>query len=310
MTKKLPTEEDLRKSFQEELDRSGFSFENKVEKILRKNNFYVKREVPFLDKDDPQKGRRIDFIAEEGVLVDRMGINKTSIDMGALRFVVECKSLPNYAWVFFKGKHFEDKSAEEIYFKQPTMRDYKYLPKSFIKELFFASSYIEIVYPMENNEKRRNSPEKLFTAVTQATKATRYQIDYEKKIFDRLMQRGFSIKQARSWDFIILQPLIVFGGNMYKIDDDEKLEPIDFAQIDKEWISKNYEEVFGEIHIVSFRALEKYIDILRDYYDFVRNPKSKTDRIFKKFQERIREELAEEKEKKKKWFNFWTRKRK
>lgn len=309
MTEKLPPEEDLRKSFQAELAHSGFTFENKVEKILRKNNFSVKREVPFLDKDDPQEGRRIDFTASGGVIVDRMKMNKVSINMGELRLVVECKSHPNYGWIFFKGKHFENKPAEEIYFKEPAMQDYKYLPKAFIKELFFASSYIEIVHPMGPKEKKHNSPEILFTAVTQVTKATRYQIDHEKKIMDRLLRMGFSRERARSsWDFIILQPLIVFGGNMYKVsDDDGKLEPIDFAQIDKEWVSKNYEEAFGEIHIVSFRALEKYIDILQDHYDFAHNPKSKIDKIYKEHEERLRTDW-EKKKKEKKWFSFFKRK--
>ena len=301
MTKKLPSESDLRKFFKEEFDRSGFSFENKVEKVLRKNDFHVKREVPFLDKDE-LIGRRIDFVAEDGVLVDRMRIHKTSIKMGELRLIVECKSLHNYAWIFFKGKHFGDKPAEEMYFKKPKISDYKYLPKPFIKKLFFASGYTEIVYPLTNNKKRRNFPEKLFEAVAQVTKATRYQIDYEIKLIRKLRRLGASEKEAKSpWDFIILQPLIIFGGNLYKInEDDGKLESIDFVQIDKEWVSKNYEEIYGEIHIVSFNALQKYIDILRDNYDFAHNPRSKTEKIYKEFKEKVVVDI-EKKQKRKKW---------
>lgn len=308
MSKKLPSEQDLRKAFQAELQKSGFLFENKVGKVFKKNKFHLRREVPYLDKENEKSGRTIDFIAEAGILVDRFGINKTTINMGDLKLIIECKNNPNYAWIFFEGKHNKSKPAEELYFKNPKRAEYKFLPKAFIDKLFFASSYKEILYPLKKGEKKHNSPEKLFEAIAQVTKATRYRIDLELKIIEKLKQKGFSDSEARpNWDFIIFQPLIVFGGNLYKINEsDENLKPVDFVQIDKTWLSSKYEEVFGEIHIVSLRALQKYIDILRKNYDFINNPKKYTNKQYEKFRQKIKEEVNS-KSKKKKW-NFLANK--
>ena len=71
MGQKLPPEKDIRKFFEAELQKSGFIFENKVEKILKENKFFVDREVPYLDKENDQTGRKIDFIAQDGIVVDR-----------------------------------------------------------------------------------------------------------------------------------------------------------------------------------------------------------------------------------------------
>jgi hypothetical protein len=74
--------------------------------------------------------------------------------------------------------------------------------------------------------------------------------------------------------FAIVQPLIVFEGRIYGAvvkGEDTKLEPIIFAQIQKQYVSSNYNEIHGMIHIVSYQSLPEYLNLIRNYYWFASN---------------------------------------
>jgi hypothetical protein len=71
--------------------------------------------------------------------------------------------------------------------------------------------------------------------------------------------------------FAVFQPLIVFQGRMYGAtvtSGKTNLEPIKFAQIPKRYVSSNYNEMQGMVHIVSYKSLPEYLKLLYDYYWF------------------------------------------
>jgi hypothetical protein len=48
--------------------------------------------------------------------------------------------------------------------------------------------------------------------------------------------------------------------------EDTKLEPVKFVQLEKRYVSPNYDEKYGMIHIVSYNALSEYLELVRQYY--------------------------------------------
>ena len=44
------------------------------------------------------------------------------------------------------------------------------------------------------------------------------------------------------------------------------LQQIDYAQINKSYKSENYNEIVGTIHIVNYNSLERYLELVNNYY--------------------------------------------
>lgn len=69
--------------------------------------------------------------------------------------------------------------------------------------------------------------------------------------------------------FAVFQTLIVFEGHLYAAklgSDDIRLNPISYVKIPKNYVSAKYEENFGYIHVVLFNSLDRYLELLSDYY--------------------------------------------
>jgi hypothetical protein len=56
----------------------------------------------------------------------------------------------------------------------------------------------------------------------------------------------------------------MYGATM--MDENFKLDPINYAQIQKRYVSPNYDEILGMIHIVHYKSLQEYLNLLRNYY--------------------------------------------
>lgn len=268
--------------FEKQVKKSGHSLENRVENIL-KQNYIVDREVPYIDKDE-SKGRNIDLVA----CADVPDLNQLSKNdkyvVGQIIFTIECKSLPDHGWVFFKTRHpglvFPDKVTIaddipiEIVEKDPTTY---YTPNKPIPKLFCASGYDEYIYDdgkaNQGRSKSNAQTSNLYGAVNTVTKATRYEIEKMRDLISNKMLHVIgTIDKITA--FAIVQPLIVFEGHLYGAaleGEETKLEPIRFAQIQKRYVSSNYDEIYGMIHIVSYQSLPEYLNLIRNYYWFASN---------------------------------------
>jgi hypothetical protein len=137
--------------FEQEVRRSGHSLESRVENTLRKRNFDVNRESPYLDKDE-SKGRYVDLRAHNFTpYLDKFDQKEKHV-VGQFIFVIECKNLPDHGWVFSKsldpGINFRDKVSfadnmpTSVLDSDPTWR---YVPRTSFPDLYYASSYAEYI---------------------------------------------------------------------------------------------------------------------------------------------------------------------
>lgn len=266
----------LRKYFEESVKQSGHSLEIKTEKIFREN-YSVEREVPYIDKDE-SKGRYIDLIARGQIPIDihvtiPKGVSKLIV--GQIIFVIECKNLPNYGWIFFEGDRPEfllpdkvsiaDYASPQVLDVDPT-RDYT--PTAPVSTIFFASGYDEYVSNDGKNARRQQHKDLLYDAINKVTKATAFEVEKMRDLIcNKMLYVTAGIKRVTS--FAVFQPLIVFQGHMYSakiVSEETRLAPIKFAQIQKRYVSPNYNDNLGTIHFVSYRALPEYLQIVRQYY--------------------------------------------
>lgn len=283
---KEANEEELLRFFQQQLERSGHSLENKVEEDLLNDRFSVLREVPYIDKDEA-KGRNIDLVAYAEIPSPHEFTQQQQYHIvGRINLIIECKNLPNHGWIFFKTKKpelvFPDKVT--IADRMPIEiteydRTRNYSPITPIPNLFSASGYDEYVFDNGRNTKNRNTKNKkksnertenIYDAVNKVTKATRYQIETTRDLLCNKMQYIIS-KMDKIISFAVFQPLIVFQGFMYGAtvtNGKNNLEPIKFAQIPKQYVSSNYDEMQGMIHVVSYKYLQEYLNLLHNYYWF------------------------------------------
>ena len=97
-TKKEKTNEDIEKFLIAKVASSGLSLENNVSRFL-KQNYNVKREVPFYDKDE-QKGRTFDVLATKFFPDDSNFKKDEKHSIAQYNLVIECKNIPGNVWVF------------------------------------------------------------------------------------------------------------------------------------------------------------------------------------------------------------------
>jgi hypothetical protein len=267
--------------FEKQVKKSGHSLENRVEDILQQN-YIVDREVPYIDKDE-SKGRYIDLVAHADVPNLNHVTKNGKYVVGQIIFTIECKNLPDHGWVFFKTKQPElvfpdkvtiaDDMPIEIIENDPTRY---YTPIKPIPQLFCASGYDEYIFDngKPNQGKKSNTQtNNLYCAVNTVTKATRYQVEKMRDLICNNMLH-FIGTIDKITTFAIVQPLIVFEGQMYGATlegEETKLEPIRFAQIQKRYVSSNYDEINGMIHIVSYKSLPEYLNLICNYYWFASN---------------------------------------
>jgi len=266
---KEPNEEKIKKFFLTKIKQSGYSFENQVEKDLKKD-FRVMREIMYLDKDE-QKGRTLDFKAEIETQAE-VGFKKGDTPyIGKLILPIECKSLPDHAWIFFEKKYQrlfgnfpdiinwkETKKMKEGVFQPPLFANNK---------ITYASNYVE--YSLKKKEKLKSNQrtDNLFSAILSVTKATRSFYDKDIELQEYLKNHGAAIGPLLVYS--VYQPLIIFSGRMYVAEgegENMKLNSIPFVQIQKQYISGNYNENHGVIHIVNYENLDEYLKILKDYF--------------------------------------------
>ncbi len=282
-------EEEIRKTIEDRVNQSGLPLEEKVHELLKKYFPIIRRNAHYLDKEQ-SKDRDIDFIAYNGCYVTKPKKDGRTFTVD-IQFIIECKKAPQHAWIF-SGKEDDRISAFEKVFAV------KYYPKvlmpAFVstepipsdvhiqeiihpltEKLFTAESYFEVKFTnkkLPNYEKDENNEPVnfLFKSILQVIKASRHRQDFQRernqKEISKKVNKRFSI-----W-VTVFQPVIVFDGLMYKTiktDTKLRLEPIHFARLEKEYISSEYREMEGEIHIVSIHWISEYLEMMKKKYQIM-----------------------------------------
>lgn len=271
---KPSTEDKIKKFFETQINQSGYSLQTSIQNKLKNALFETSREVHYVDQDE-SKGRPIDLTSFRIIPDERILQANMRYVAGSLRLVIECKQLPDHAWVFFRSK-FPPFAIPEIVSitdnktPNPALR---YMPTvDRLIDLPYAEGYAELFLPAKKIKKGKSNEREgnLYEAVMTVTKATRHEIETTRSNLQTLMRaRPPRMITTRILLFTIFQPLIVFKGRMYEaIQEGEelKLYPIKFVQLPKNYASKHYNEVLGQIHIVSYDAFDEYLQKIQTYY--------------------------------------------
>ena len=274
-------DEKMRKYFEDKLRSSGHAFESKVEGILQKD-FDVSREVPFFDKDE-KKNRAIDFKAKTHYPGSFELKPAKDPALGVINLIVECKSVENYGWLFYKDSLANNTMQNFDYVnwmshtKKTPGIDFPKLPITPIQDIVYASKHVE--YFKEGNGKKKDI-KPFIASVYSISKAVNYFLERESKVYNDLFLKHKFKSYPLNQTFTVFQPLIVFGGQLYEVlgeDENIKLNSIQMAQIKKTYYSDNYKINSGVIHITTLEGLPNYLEKVKKYFNI--------DEKFLKFQE-------------------------
>ena len=269
---------------EELLNRSGLGLEEYVHQNLKDYFPLIRRNAHYLDKDK-QLDRDIDFLASYGCFFIPPEKKKEKTVVVSIDLILECKKAPNHAWVF-SGEETDrmsvfEKTRNVISHPRVIMPEYvssEPLPEDkdiqqiippLTKKIFTADGYQEIVLTDQSNGKTKSNQEPsdfLRKAILQVTKATRHRIDFRKTEYPltpKMMKKTSTI-----W-LTFFQPVIVFDGMMFKTaseNDKLKVIPINFARIEKEYLTASHNEKEGEIHIVTKKYFSEYLAMLKTHY--------------------------------------------
>ena len=281
MTKqtKPKSDEEIKKFLSEKVKSSGLSLENDVSRFL-KQNYIVKREVPFYDKDE-QKGRTFDVLAR------KFFPNESDFDKGErhsvaqYNLIIECKNLPGHVWVFDYDELETFTIPEHSSINKGKKPDpvYNVIPYDPIPDIPFVSGYSEYWFDEKKSNKKDTN---LFSAIMSTTKASNHMKNSLDKLFDEY-PKFHPAKQAFILHFAFFQPVIVFTGKIFISKFHEgKTEffRTKFVQMNVGYESKEYHITSGNIHIVEYEYLEEYIKMVDKHYRQKENKMIKNKKIF------------------------------
>lgn len=268
----INSEDEIKKKFENSINQTGHSLEDKVEKILRKIAWSYRREAHYVDLDG-KSDRQIDFIVSAPSVSIPPEIRHPVFVI--LDMIIECKNLPDHAWIFSGS---ERSSLQPEYTFTGIPNKHKKLLQMIPRldgRHFTANSYSEHILPdkkrqneiLQDDEKLKSNKKtnNLYEAIVQVTKSSRYRQIYLNDKFTALRNTNKKIPD----ELRIFQSLVIFKGRMYKTNlmgEKITLELIKFARVEKEFLSANYHEINGEIHIVSYDWILDYFALLTSSY--------------------------------------------
>ena len=254
--------EDIEKFLRGKVRESGFSFENKVANRL-KSKFTIAREEPYFDKDG-DKGRAFDILATQR-FPDEYQLDKNMRNsIGRIDLIIECKDISGNIWVFSPSKSpdlsYPFHASMNYMIKDPAMN---VIPNEPIKNIPYVSAYTEYVFDEGKSNKQCNN---LFSVVNSIAKAAHHQRETMQNAFE-LMKNWEPKVQNFILHFVFFQPIIVFSGKLYIMEEGEELKftSAKYVQMKNKYLSRDYKDSRGEIHIVSFDALPEYIEKITRY---------------------------------------------
>ena len=260
------SEEDIKKFLEGKVKKSGFSLENEVEKILKKT-YSVKREIPFFDMDE-SIGRNYDIKASKFFPDENKFDKKKLHAIAQYLLITECKNIPGNIWVFSEHESPPFSIPEHASMKNDKPPDpvFNISPDLPISGLHYCSGYSEFIFDESKTNKQTNN---LYSGIMTVIKGVRQEKESYKKMFQTL-QSWTPTTQTFILNFTYFQPVIIFTGKIFVTKYNEKdelvFESAKYLQIPKEYISKNYNEKAGEIHIVTYENLQDYLQKVGSFY--------------------------------------------
>lgn len=254
-----------------ELKKKGYPLENYVQSLLVRNNWHVQPNAYFWDKDT-NKGRELDIMAT----YEYMKSNSCSDFL--LYLLIQCRSLPGNAWIFFsdpgqsaKYEHISKSGlaeilehrdlfifANEIFSKKETHFD---------RSQVLATNYCEIITDKEKSNKRIDNIWECAITLVKATSQEKDKgdIDCKRYIEEDLGSPDEFVKNPCELVFLFY-PLIVFEGKMYEakfFKDDIVLDEKDYVQLFVDYQSGNYKGEFC-IDVVTKEKSKEYMEDIRN----------------------------------------------
>lgn len=251
--------------------KSGFPLEIEIASYLAEQStlmddyFGISTSAHYLDKDKGV-GRELDIKMKIGINSEE---KKTISSMIFLNLLIECKSIPGNAWVFFKSPHWlepkcESRSILDVLQWAPKEHiDFIRLEGLHFRKLPLTNIYDEFIL----NEKQSNKLDKnLFEAVTVLAKATNHEVETfnsdHKKMFDRWTIQDWKEEEPYLSYVEVFYPIIVFDGKMYTVEETQKgknmtLNPADHIGLLHNYISGNY-NIELSIDVVHREAFERF----------------------------------------------------
>lgn len=267
--------DDVWNFIKKELKKKGYSLENYIQTLLAKKKWGVQPNAYFLDKDTG-KGRELDIKA----YYDRFKPDSWSYFI--LNLLIQCKSLPGNAWIFFSIPQQASiyptvhQSGLTRFLKLPPAYDFDIFKREgthFDQSEVLATNYCEIVVDKEKSNKQVNN---IWKSVVTLIKATTQEIEEDitdkKKYFDEDCMSFHGFVEGKPFELInIFYPLIVFDGNMYEatfLDDDISLQKREYVELFIDYRSGRYKGKFS-IDVINKGRFSGYLkNIMEDLIVF------------------------------------------
>lgn len=275
------SEEDIKKFLKGKIQSSGFSLENEVIKALRKS-YTVRREIPYYDKDE-SKGRQLDLLARKFFPDDDKFQKGILHSIAQYALVIECKNVSGNIWVFSSDQSPGFSLPEHVSMNMNKKPDpvFNVTPYEEIQNIPYISGYDEYIFDERKSNGQTNN---IYSAIMTIIKATSHEKESYKKTFESLRESWYPKNQDFILHIVFFQPVIVFSGKIYiakfNAQNEVEFESTKFVQMKKEYVSKEYDENTGEIHIVTFSALEEYLQMVDKYYRSKEDVMVKDQKIF------------------------------
>jgi hypothetical protein len=261
----------------EMIEKSGFPLEIEVCSLIKSLDERLKLEFGaristsayYLDKDEG-KGRELDVKA--AIPIDyfdkEKGVKRTGI---YLHLLIQCKSVPGNAWVFFRTPHeiiphcIGTSLADALEWMPRSLADFELNPQLHYQNIPITTIYDEYILDDEMSNKKDSN---LFESLVSLTKATAYELENENQDFrEELRQIGADIKNDPPDYAHLFYPIVVFDGKLYLTEKTTSegfvLTQIDHLGLFMDYVSRHYDMVHV-IDIVQRKTFGKFIDKLCD----------------------------------------------
>jgi len=192
--------------------------------------------------------------------------------VGQVNFIIECKNVSGNIWVFSEEKEQdvvtipEHVSLTESLNKDDPTR--KTIPTWPIHNIPYVAGYEEFVFDKNKSNRNDKNPKNLYSAISSVTKAASFEKLKIKKTMDLMRHWTPSVQNFIIY-FMFIQPLIIFSGKMFVAkfnNNDLTFKEVEFVQMKKDYVSNEYDEGLGEIHIIHEDKLNEYMQSAMQYY--------------------------------------------
>jgi len=239
------------RNIKKDIELSGFPLEIQVSSILRNKNWGVQNQAYYLDKEK-KIARSVDVIGNKG-LIEPIG----NYDRLHVSLIIECKRSPSKPWVFYTSQR--DPRAIDLE-SIGVLKFFEYTNNIFSKRPFidwivnschYSTDYTDFAVNWYEPYKKGKG-RAIKTAVHQVTKATNYNLEEMKDVYEKLHGR------TSFRPFFLRYSVIVFDGKMYECIPQEK--DIEVRRRSSFLYSYGSHQKINFIDILEIGLLEKYVE--------------------------------------------------